>query len=102
MTITSCVGYGRHEKETQIKNRDNTNKGKGRVGHNVNRCMESLHLNSDRDCKHLISYGRVFQYVGATTESRFRVRRKSRALHNFHRVTFPASSTKGMNTDQVC
>ena len=33
-----------------------------------NRCAESLHLNSDRDFKHLMSYGRAFQYFGASTE----------------------------------
>ena len=39
-------------------------------GYNVNRCMESLHLNKkcDRDLKHLISYGRAFQYFRATIE----------------------------------
>ena len=41
------------------------NEGKWRVGYNVN---ESLHLNIDRVCKHLFSYGRAFQYCGATTE----------------------------------
>ena len=38
------------------------------VGHNVNRCVESLHLNSYSDFKHLMSYGREFQYFGAITE----------------------------------
>ena len=37
------------------------------VGHNVNRCVDSLHLNIDMDFKHLMSYGRVFQYLGAIT-----------------------------------
>ena len=32
------------------------------------RCVYSLRLNSDRDFKHLISYGREFQYFGANTE----------------------------------
>ena len=31
----------------------------------------SLHLNSDKDLKHLMSYGREFQYFGATTEKAF-------------------------------
>ena len=44
------------------------NEGKGRVGYNVNRCVESLHLNSNRDFKHLMSYGRAFQYFGAIAE----------------------------------
>ena len=69
MTTKSSGGYGRHEKETKIKQiKYNKNKGKGRVGYNVNRCVESLHLNSDKDFKHLMSYGREFQYFGATTE----------------------------------
>ena len=38
------------------------------VGHNVNRCVDSLRLNSDSDFKHLMSYGRAFQYFGATTD----------------------------------
>ena len=42
-------------------------KEKGRVGHNVNRCVDSLRLNSNRDFKHLMSYGRAFQYFGAIT-----------------------------------
>ena len=38
------------------------------LGYNVNRYVDSLHLNSDRDIKYLISYGKAFQYFGATTE----------------------------------
>ena len=68
MTTKSRGGYGRHEKEKKNKIKYNKNKGKGRVGYNVNRCVESLHLNSDKDFKHLMSYGREFQYFGATTE----------------------------------
>ena len=37
-------------------------------GYIVNRCVESLHLNNDRDFNHLMSYGRVFQYFGAIIE----------------------------------
>ena len=46
----------------------NTYKGKGRVGYNVNKFVESLHLNSNRDFKHLMLYGRAFQYFGAIAE----------------------------------
>ena len=53
---------GRKQKQIEY----NTNEENG--GHNVNRCVESLHLNSDKDCQHLMSYGRAFQYFGATTE----------------------------------
>ena len=35
---------------------------KGRVCYNDNRWVESLHLNNDRDVKHLMSYDREFQY----------------------------------------
>ena len=62
-------GYGCDEKETNITLiKYNKNEGKGSVGYNVNRCVDSLHLNSDRDFKHIMSYGREFQYFGAITE----------------------------------
>ena len=41
---------------------------KEKVGYNVNRYVDSLYLNIDRDFKHIISYGRAFQYFGASTE----------------------------------
>ena len=41
-----------------------------RVDYNVNRCVESLHLNSD-NFKHLMSYGRAFQYFVATIEKAY-------------------------------
>ena len=45
-----------------------------------------------------MSYGRaLYIFCSYHRESRFRVSRDSRALHNNHRVTFPASSTKGLN-----
>ena len=53
------------------KQKYNKNKGKGKVGYNVNRCVGSLHLNSDRDFKHLISYGRALQYFGDTKEKAY-------------------------------
>ena len=37
------------------------------ICYNGNRCVDSLRLNIDRDFKHLMSYGRAFQYLGAIT-----------------------------------
>ena len=37
------------------------------IGYNVNRCVESLYLNSDRDFQHLMSYGKALQYFRAIT-----------------------------------
>ena len=43
-------------------------KEKGRVGRNVNMCVDSLRLNSDRYFKYLMSYSKAFQYFGAITQ----------------------------------
>ena len=37
-------------------------------GYIINRCVDSLLLNSDRDFKHIISSGKAFQYVAVIRE----------------------------------
>ena len=45
LTTKSREGHGRYEKETQMKRiKYNKNERKGKVGYNVNRCVESLHI----------------------------------------------------------
>ena len=73
------------------------------VGCNANRCIESLHLNNDRYFKHLIPYMVEYSSIlELPKRNQIQSEQRESSVAQFYRVTFPASSTKGLNTDQVC